>query len=155
MYEDKGKYDVVVSFAGLTETKAGTVGIALTFECHEGELDHTLWLTPNTGDNVRKNILTLGVEPSKLADPETLRTIGKLLLGAKCSITTAEEEYKGTKSIKVKWINPRNGRAPVTDTTVARAAYFFAPRTANTRCDGDFESFGSDESDTGEPPGGF
>lgn len=106
MFEPNRTYNVRVASAYLMESQKKTAGIELSFhdDIH-GEIVHTLWLTPNTAERVRKDLETLGVKEEVYSRDSFLENCGDYLTGKECSITTFEEEYNGKRRVKVQWIN--------------------------------------------------
>lgn len=118
------KYNATVGFASFIESQnTGTPGINITFECEEGSIDHTIWVTPKSREIAIRDLKTLGIKEEDLKSQVFLENIGTALLGAECSITTYEDEYKGKKKLKVQWINEK--RAPASVSAVSRAVSLF------------------------------
>lgn len=119
--QPNSKYNVTVGFASFIESQnTGTPGIQITFECEEGSIEHTIWVTPKSREFAVRDLKTLGIREQDLSSMPFLENIGTALLGAECSITTFEDEYKGKKKLKVQWINDK--RKAASGSAVSRAA---------------------------------
>jgi hypothetical protein len=120
------RYNVEIVSANLTESQnTGSPGIEVHFECEEGTIDHTFWLTEKSKKYVKKDLKTLGLEEDSLESTTFMDNIDTAMSGQKCSILTYEDEYNGKKKLKVKYINKplvAGGEAPL----AKRAASFFS-----------------------------
>ena len=108
-----GKYRVSVRSAQLTESQKGTLGILFWFQCEEGEIDCTRWVTEHTSEYVLKDLETLGYSKELLADIANLDRIAEITRGRECEIVVEEKEYLGNIEAKVRWINPIVHKASV------------------------------------------
>ena len=97
------------------QMNSGTWAIQLRFVHEEkGDIDGFVWLTAKCAGQIRKFLRAVDLDPdttdvAKLDpdSPEPISIVGKTL-----QIEVAEEEYKGKKSIKVKYINaPKRNKA--------------------------------------------
>jgi hypothetical protein len=153
MLAPDSKYSGKIIFAGMAHNPSnGNPGIAFVIDTEDGEIEHTLWITGNTVDRVKKTLVELGVKPGDLQKPETLENLNSILQGASCKITTK----LGSKGVvEVGWLNGAHGRAPVPPAILAKAAAFFGgPKPpASTGAD-DFDGFGVSDADL-DPPGGY
>lgn len=91
--------------ASMTESQKGTLGIALVFQIASGNIEHVLWVTPNTHERVLKSLAVLGLNQQRIDDPATFEDINAALKGATCCIVTEENTYKDKTRTVVKWIN--------------------------------------------------
>lgn len=91
--------------ASMTESQKGTLGIALVFQIASGNIEHVLWVTPNTHERVLKSLAVLGLTQQRIDDPATFEDINAALKGATCCIVTGESTYKDKTRTVVKWIN--------------------------------------------------
>lgn len=135
MSVDSGQtYDATVKSACLTESASkGTPGVLVIFETDDGDIEHTIWLTPKTAERARGTLTILGADPKQLASWTYLENIGLAISGHRCEITTVEEEFKGKPQVRVQWIN-RPKTAEEKGALVGRVAHLFGgpkPATAN------------------------
>lgn len=114
---EEGKYDVTVTNAYLTESQQGTPGIVFEFDCEEGSIDCTRWVTPKTSERLWADLETLGFTKKHCEDMESLDRIGEIVNGHMCRIVTKFETYNNEETLKVQWINPVGGpRSTSSDT---------------------------------------
>lgn len=106
-----GKHNVEVLRASFTEAQSGTAGIYLEFGNEEGDIDHTLWITPKTRDRAIETLGILGVDSAAIDDFGAICRIEDLIRGNWVSVVCEEEEYRGKWQVKVKWINPVRAEA--------------------------------------------
>lgn len=131
------KYTATVMSAELIESVLkGTPGIQITFQTADGDIDHTIWLTPKTVERARKDLIKLGATDEGLSTGgwEYLENIGEVLRAHQCRITTHEETYNEKTRVKVQWINSLDGDgsgvAKATPKTAKAAATMFAEAAA-------------------------
>ncbi len=106
-----GTYEVEVTDAFTTESQSGTLGIAFAFKDDQGNtIDHVIWITTKTSERALETLDTLGFGQEQLDGVESLDRIKEFTRGNRVSIVVEDEEYKGTVTAKVKWINKVGGR---------------------------------------------
>lgn len=107
----------------VSSSQKGTPGIWLGLHNEEeGDIEHTLWLSPKTKDQVEKVLReAFGVSPEKLKRPDFFEQIDFYLASKEVQITTKAETYNGKERIRVQWINPV-GEAPADQASIARNA---------------------------------
>jgi hypothetical protein len=124
-FTDGQRYAAEVIAADLiTSSHTGTEGIELQLNTEEGQTTHVLWLTEKNRDNVWRSLEALGVKDASRFHPVHGM---EQLIGAHCTLTMREEEYRGRTRVRVRWINQRH--AAVTDSAVDRALRFFGHET--------------------------
>lgn len=107
--DQEGKYDVTVTNAYMTESQGGTPGIVFEFNCEEGSIDCTRWVTPKTAERLWGDLETLGFTKKHAEDMDNLDRLGEIVNGHMCRIVTKFESYNGEETLKVQWINPIGG----------------------------------------------
>lgn len=106
MIEGDRTYLVRVISAQTTKSnEKGTLGLHLGFGCDNGQIGHTIWVTPSSKDNAKKSLLNLGLSEADIANVEFWREPQTFLQSAECSIKTEYEDYQGQQRVRVKWIN--------------------------------------------------
>lgn len=105
-----GKYRVKAIDAFMTESQKGTVGLCWSFMCESGRIECTRWVTENTTEYVKKDMVTLGFPEDKLDDIGELENLKKYTCGNEVEIVVEDEEYQGSVTAKVKWINKIGSR---------------------------------------------
>ena len=106
-----GIYDAKVVRHEFKTSAGGTPSLYLTLcgefgEGGEETIGHNLWITHKAMKNTKKALLNLGYDTDK-EDIEALYNDEFALTGRECSIDIQEEEYKGSVSLKVKWLNAK------------------------------------------------
>jgi hypothetical protein len=125
-FTDGQRYAAEVVAADLiTSSRTGTEGIELRFDTEEGSTTHVLWLTERNRENVWRALAALGIQDASRFHP--VRDMEQLI-GARCTLTMGNEEYRGKTSVRVQWINPL--RAAATADARQRAMAFFGHETA-------------------------
>lgn len=106
------KYDAVIKDAYLTESmEKGTPGLFISYDTDAGNIDHTWFITPNTVDRLKENLLQcFGITAAELNDNAFLAKIGARIKGDRVKITTKEDEYNGNKRVVVQWMNPAGAK---------------------------------------------
>ncbi len=132
--------------SSLYETQTGTLGYQVMLECPEGSTSFVIWLTEKNRERARKYFAILGIDMEKLQDQKYIEY--QLCLdieGREVSFGTKEEEYNGTRSLKVSWIGKKS------DPNLSRAAASFfgaAPKDGNSKkTDQEFGDPGITDSD--------
>ena len=100
------KYNGVVAAGScLYETFSGTVGYQVMLECEEGRASYIIWLTPKNRERAQKCFELLGISEEQLKKPSFFENeLAQTIEGKEVSFGTAEEEWKGKRSVKVSWI---------------------------------------------------
>jgi hypothetical protein len=108
------KYNgTVMSNSGAIESQSGTYGYEIWIECEDGRIRHTFWITPKTADKVRKQLVLLGANESRLGEMNYWEyELKDDIAGAEISFGTKEEEYNGKTSVRVNWIGKRSQGKP-------------------------------------------
>ena len=122
------KYTVKVVDAYLTESKEkGTPGLYVEFQCAEGKIYHTFYITQATVFRLKENLeKCFGITAAQLADNAFLDRIGNFLRDQECQITTIGKEYNDKIIPEVQWMNPvRNKPKKVEGSGVKRVAELF------------------------------
>ena len=124
------RYDATVIDCGLTESKEKqTPAIWFSFKTEDGNIDHFLWVTPNTSGRVAETMAKcFGVTDGQLRDMAWLDGMGESLRGFELSITTISEEKQDRSGYetKVQWMNPRGfPKKPASPMTKARVTQLF------------------------------
>lgn len=95
--------------SSLYETATGTMGYQVMLECEDGDTSYIVWLTDKNRDRAAKTFETLGVDSEKLKNPLYFEAqLGIDITGREVSFGTKEEEYKGTRTVKVAWIGKKS-----------------------------------------------
>lgn len=106
MLHPNEKYAGVIKNTLIPDVEVGKAAcIQVTIETAEGDIDHRLYLSPDARGRTEKVLLELGLENAHLASEEFWETPEKWMDGLACHIETKEEEYNGSKRVRVKWLN--------------------------------------------------
>jgi hypothetical protein len=90
----------------LTTSENGSDGLFIHFDCGEnGGIDHTIWLTAARIEYSEKDLNNLGIPSDQLRSEDFWEKITEWVDGKECEIVVGEEEYKGKKRLRVKFIN--------------------------------------------------
>lgn len=122
--------DASILVASMTASDSGTPGLYLRAATERGEIEGTIWLTPNTRDRAQRTLNDLGVTDEQLASDEFWDEPASVLVGIECSVVPEINTYEGKDSWRVKWWNRR--RKVVPPETKQRAAGLFRMATAPT-----------------------
>lgn len=107
-FNEGASYDAEITAATMTASEEkGTPGLYLKAITANGEIDGTLWITPNTVDRVRKTLNDLGISDDVMESAEFCDDPGARLNGTICSIVPKIEEYNGKEFWRVQWWNGR------------------------------------------------
>ncbi len=106
-----GNHEVQVVDAGLGKTQSGTEYVEIRFADANGDTARgLLYLTPKAWPRARQTLAMLGWDAEQRGYQfEDFNFSPSPITGAACNIEVAEEEYNGTKQLKVKWINKPGG----------------------------------------------
>lgn len=106
MIEGDRSYLVRVVSAQTTKSKEkGTLGLHLGFGCDDGQIGHTIWITPSSKESAKRSLLNMGLSEADIGNVEFWRAPHTFLDSAECRIQTETEDYKGKPQVRVKWIN--------------------------------------------------
>ena len=128
---EAGKYTLTATLAEWTETKNGTLCLAIDGVDDDGGTITAYLYFSDKSEERSKEVLrecfgvTLGSEANYIAAPDKIK-------GQQYRATCEIEEYDGKKRLKVKWINPV-GRKPIAE---AESRSIFARQVAIDRARG-------------------
>lgn len=128
---DAGKYLLTATLAEWTETKNGTLCLAIDGVNADGRTITAYLYFSDKSEERSKEVLaesfgvTLGSEANYIAAPDKIK-------GQQYNATCEIEEYDGKRRLKVKWINPV-GRKPIAE---AESRSIFARQVALDRARG-------------------
>lgn len=120
------RYTGTVERGTLVESQKGTPGFELLFECDEGTMVHTIWLTPATIEKgyAQKDFAVFDVTEDQLQSESFLRDqLPSIIVGKPVTFGTKEEEYKGEVKVKCAWIG--KPKAPTAATLEGSVAAMF------------------------------
>jgi len=126
-----GKYLLTATLAEWTETKNGTLCLAIDgIDADGGTITAYLYFSDKSEERSKEVLrecfgITLGSEANYIAAPDKIK-------GQKYNATCEIEEYDGKKRLKGKWINPV-GRKPIAE---AESRSIFARQVALDRARG-------------------
>lgn len=127
------RYTGTVARGTLVESGKGTPGFELLFECEEGSMVHTIWLTAATIDKgyAQKDFAVFDVTEEQLQSESFLRDeLPLAIVGKPVTFGTKEEEYKGEVKVKCAWIG--KPKAPTAATLEGSVAAMFRGEKAGT-----------------------
>lgn len=132
------KYNFEIIGGEWIESNNGTLGFQIFLECEDGNADFTIWLTDNNREVAQRLFnKALGVSLDQLKDQFFMQhQLPSFVKGKIISGGTEEQEWKGKKKVRVKWINTKSQS---TDGNLAGAASFFfggAPPQAENQDEG-------------------
>ncbi len=126
-----GKYTLTATLAEWTETKNGTLCLAIDgVDADGGTITAYLYFSDKSEERSKEVLrecfgVTFGSEANYIAAPDKIK-------GQQYRATCEIEEYDGKKRLKVKWINPV-GRKPIAE---AESRSIFARQVAIDRARG-------------------
>lgn len=105
-------YSGTITGAAWVQARKGTPGLQVDLEAEDGQgISHVWWLTHKTKETFEGEMKEFGIKPEQLASGSFLQNeLFSVLIGKDVTFATKEEEYQGTKKVKVHWINA--GKAP-------------------------------------------
>ena len=133
--KEAGSYKVRIVGATLTENTKGRPGLQLRFSGEEGQISETFWITENTLQRIRQNIITCGVPEESLQTTQQWEDFwaepaAYFPPNHEVMIVAEMEEYNGESKIRVKWINycARPAKEGTSKTLASMFANADAPR---------------------------
>jgi hypothetical protein len=119
------RYTGVVGKAGLMESQKGTPGFEFRIDVEgDGDIWHTIWLTPATREYAEKDFAVLDVTPEKLRNESFLRNeLDTFVVGKPVTFGTKEEVYNNKPRVRVAWIG--KPKAPASSSLQGSVASIF------------------------------
>lgn len=111
-FEEGSHVDAVITTATMTASDAGTPGLYLRAITERGEIEGTIWLTPNTRERAQKTLNDLGVDDEQLAGDPFWLDPAAVLVNVECSVVPEVDSHEGKERWRVKWWNRRRKVAP-------------------------------------------
>ena len=97
-----GQFEAEVVDHGIVKAGTGTSQLAVKFETAEGTITGWFPMTEKAIKYTIEKAVNMGFTGSSLAELND----GTCLVGNRCVITVAEEEYKGEMKLRVRFVNP-------------------------------------------------
>ena len=100
----------------MIESAKGTPGFEIQIDTESGTMMHTIWITRRNKEYAEKDLVTIGADPNRLANPNYLENeLPVHVTGQEIVFGTKEEVYKEKASVKVAWLG--RPKAPTGVTT--------------------------------------
>lgn len=98
----EGQFTATVLDHGLTTSNRGNTQLAVKFETEHGEITGWFAMTDKAIEYTMEKIIAMGYRQESLVGLND----GRCLVGNKCVITVAHQNYEDKTSAKVSFVNP-------------------------------------------------
>lgn len=110
--EAEKRYEATVTDAYIVQSPTkGTLGLLIKYSTDEGPIERAWYVSDN---NSAEFVLTLkdcfGITPEQIDDDDFWYSVGSVLKGKTCSISTKVSKYDG--SVEIAWMNPTGANRP-------------------------------------------